>query len=191
MESDLAKFIHQHTPLVEESASWGQGLLPLRIISYLSAKMPPLEYITSVRTVVFQDNSVLVVRDSETSFKVTPGGRIEAGETLETTLRREVLEETGWGIINESPLGFMHFQHLAPKLKDYPYPHPDFIQLIYVAEASDFTPEAQVPGEYELESGFRSITEAQSLELEASQQLFLEAALRQRHKRGAGGEGQP
>jgi 8-oxo-dGTP pyrophosphatase MutT (NUDIX family) len=176
MTFSLNDFLNRHRSLVEESAVWGGGTLPLRITSYLSSEQPPLDYVTSVRAVVLQGNSVLVVRDAASSFHVTPGGRREANESVEATLHREVLEETGWTINEVSPLGFIHFHHLAPKPDDYIYPYPDFVQLVYAAHASEFAPEAQQFEEYELETGFKSIVQAQRLNLTATQRLFLGAA---------------
>jgi 8-oxo-dGTP pyrophosphatase MutT (NUDIX family) len=48
---------------------------------------------------------------------------------------REVREETGWTIHEHQlvRLGFLHFEHLVPPPPDYPYPAPDFIQLVYGA----------------------------------------------------------
>jgi 8-oxo-dGTP pyrophosphatase MutT (NUDIX family) len=178
MGPNLINFLNSHAQLVEDSATWGNGTLPLRITAYLSCEQPPLAYVTSVRAVVLQGNSVLVVRDAANSFHVTPGGRREKDESVEATLRREVLEETGWTLADASPLGYMHFHHLAPRLVDYIYPHPDFVQLVYAAHAGEFLPEAQQLGEYELETGFRSVAEAQGLNLTVSQRLFLDAALR-------------
>jgi 8-oxo-dGTP pyrophosphatase MutT (NUDIX family) len=92
-------------------------------------------------------------------------------------LHREILEETGWSISKASPLGFIHFQHLASKPNHYAYPHPRFVQLIYVAHAAEFVPQAQQSGEYELETSFQSIVKAQTLNMTDSQQLFLHSAL--------------
>ena len=182
MGSTLTDFLNRHQLLVEESAVWSGGSLPLCITSYLSSEQPPLDYVTSVRAVVLQGGSVLVVRDAANTFHVTPGGRREKDESVEATLRREVLEETGWTLIAASPLGFMRFHHLAPKPDGYLYPHPDFVQLVYAAHAGEFVPEAQQFGEYEVETGFQSIVEAQRLSLTASQRLFLDAALKARGK---------
>ncbi len=76
----------------------------------------------------------------------------------------------------------MHFHHLAPKPDGYIYPHPDFVQVVYAAHAGEFVSEAQQFGEYELETGFQSIVEAQRLNLAASQRRFLDVALKSRGK---------
>lgn len=180
MHADLAAYLNAHEPLAEESAVWGNGTLPLRITSYLSEKMPPLHYVTSVRAVLFRGESVMVVRSIQNSIHIVPGGRREEGESLLETLRRELLEETGWTIANPVLLGFVHFHHLAPKPTGYPYPHPDFLQLIYTADAVRFVPEARVPSMYELNSGFRPIAAARTLNMDASLLLYLDAAVARR-----------
>jgi 8-oxo-dGTP pyrophosphatase MutT (NUDIX family) len=120
---------------------------------------------------------VIVVRDVENHFHIVPGGRVEEGETPRDTLHREVLEETGWTINCVSPLGFVHFHHLAPRPAEYAYPYPDFLWMIYTAEADKYVPDSQLPGEYEVEVGFRLISEARGLLLEPGFRMLLDAAV--------------
>jgi 8-oxo-dGTP pyrophosphatase MutT (NUDIX family) len=79
---------------------WGKGSgtpLPLRISGYVSAEAPPLAYVTSVRALVFRGDALLALPQ------------------MEATLRREVLEESGWTLGARSPLGFMHYHNRGPR----------------------------------------------------------------------------
>ncbi|MCA9936264.1 MAG: NUDIX hydrolase [Ardenticatenaceae bacterium] len=178
MKDDLQQFLVGHEAKLVETAVWYDGAMPLRLAYYLGDDLPPEAYISSVRAVLFRGDAVMVVRDFVDSYHVVPGGRCEPDETLLETLHRELLEETGWTLLNPRPLGFIHFHHLAPKPDGYAFPYPDFLQRVYVAEAQDFIPEAMEQGEYELETGFRTIDEALSLPLQPGQRLWLHAALR-------------
>jgi len=183
MDSELARFIASGRQLTEESVVWGSHM-PFHVTYYLGGKAPPLQYVTSVRAVVFQANSVLAVRDAASHFHIVPGGRREGIETLEETLRQELLEETGWTVAGISSLGFTHFHHLAPKQAEYTYPYPDFLQLLYIAEAGSYVPDARVPGEYELETGFVPIDKIRRAGLEQSQAMLLDAATELRRSMG-------
>lgn len=174
----LTSFLALHVPLYKETAVW--DTIHLEVATYLSNKLPPIPYITSVRAIVFQGNKVLVVQDRDNHYHIVPGGRREADERLEETLQREVLEETGWVVKDVHPLGFVHFHHLTPCPPDYVYPYPDFIQLLYVAAAERRVSHTQITDEYVVGSQFLSLDEVRKLNLAQSQYLLLEAAQRQR-----------
>jgi ADP-ribose pyrophosphatase YjhB (NUDIX family) len=162
-DARLHRFLDRHQPLYESRASWtwrsaeppcAVSSLPLRLCCYLSTELPALEYVSSVRAVVFSDDGrVLVMRNAD-STHVLPGGRREPGETPEQTLRRELLEECGWRVEPREVLGFTHFRHLAPKPAGYPFPHPDFFWVIYRAHALSQVAGARDANDYERESWF-------------------------------------
>ena len=182
MCGELASFLDRYTPQCEESAVWGAGTLPLHITAYLGQETPPLSYVTSVRSLVFRGDELLVLHNQDGAH-ILPGGRREAGETLEETLRREALEETGWTLQALIRLGFMRFHHLSAKPPDHPYPHPDFVQVIYIAEAGDYIPTAKLPDDYEIDADFRSLVAVQALALTPSEHFYMSAALAQQSAR--------
>ena len=138
MTNELAHFVSTATRLCGASIAWGGGGMPLRVAYCLSDRQPPQQYVSSVRAIVFWDQSALVVTDKRGQMYILPGGRVEGGELPIETLRREVLEETGWGLDHPEPLGFVHFRHLGPRPDDYAYPYPDFIWPVFLAEAARF-----------------------------------------------------
>jgi 8-oxo-dGTP pyrophosphatase MutT (NUDIX family) len=180
--SPLTDFLEYLEPEYEEVTVWGGGRFPLRVVSYFCVEVPPLEFIMSVRAVVVSDSHVLVLRNYDETH-IVPGGRREKGETLEETLRREILEETGWATDNYQMLGLWHFHHLTPDLTDFPYFYPDFLNILYAARPVEHLPNARLPDDYELECRFVSIEEVKILKLQQpSQLLFLQAALAKNKK---------
>jgi 8-oxo-dGTP diphosphatase len=171
--SALADFLARYRPQAEEIVPWDD--LRLRVTSYLCGEPPPLELVTSVRAIVLNDASVIVVRAPE-GMHLLPGGRREPGEALVDTLTREVLEETGWTIGQIQLIGVKHYHHLTPEPAGYPYPYPDFLQLIYHAAAVQYLPEAREIDGYEIETKLMPIAEALRLPLVASDHLWVRAA---------------
>lgn len=176
----IAAFLKKHRPGAEDSAEWGGGQLSLRIASYISEEQPLLEYVTSVRCVLLKGDSVLVVQSTDGTYHILPGGRREEGESVEETLRREILEEAGWTIKDIEFLGFVHFHHLKPKPEGYPYPHPDFFQLVFLAQADAPCEHRKIQGDWEQDSGFRPVGDTDDLSLSASDELYLQVAMERR-----------
>jgi 8-oxo-dGTP diphosphatase len=147
MNADLAAFLARHEPVTKSEAVWRGGTIRLRIDSFLSREAPPSGYVTSVRSVILRGDDVLTVRNAD-EWHVLPGGRRQRGETLEETLRREVLEEVGLRIKRPIQLGFMHLHHVTPKPPGYGYPYPDFMWLVYVSDAGAVDDSARVGDDY-------------------------------------------
>jgi ADP-ribose pyrophosphatase YjhB (NUDIX family) len=173
--SELAEFLAAHHAQTREAGSWPE--LRFQLATYLSARLPPLALIGSARTVLLgpgQAREVMVVRDPG-SVHILPGGRRRAGESLEQTLHRELLEETGWTIHRPHLLGVRHFHHCrTPDGR----PAPGFFQAVFAAKANRSRPGQREVGGYELEAAFRPLAEVRRLRLPANERLFLQAALR-------------
>jgi 8-oxo-dGTP pyrophosphatase MutT (NUDIX family) len=116
--------------------SWWDGQLPLRVQAFTGACEVPESLITSVRSIVMTDDCVVRCHNRDGTH-LWPGGRREPGETFEGTAIREVLEETGWRLDPQSlrQLGWLHFEYLSERPTDWPFPHPDFVQLVYTGIA--------------------------------------------------------
>lgn len=163
----------------EQEEPWGASRM--RVSEHLGASLPPDELTTSVRAVVLVASHVLVVHDPHT-LHILPGGRREAGETLEVTLRREVLEETGWELGAPVLIGFRHIRHLTPRPPAYRYPYPSFFHVVYAAPGLRCRPEARKPDDYVQDARLVPVAEAQALPLPPGQLPFLtvaQAALQQ------------
>lgn len=84
---DLQMFLADKIPFHETEALWADGTMPLRVCYFRSDEQPSEQFVTSVRCLVFQNDSVLVLRNRKGNH-ILPGGRREEGETFEQTLRR-------------------------------------------------------------------------------------------------------
>lgn len=76
--------------LFVQEMHWGEQ--PVRLTGFACAQLPTDAPTTSVHVIALSGGKVLVVRDRRGIFGF-PGGRLEAGETHETALAREVYEE--------------------------------------------------------------------------------------------------
>lgn len=107
----------------------------LRVRGYTATMAVPDVMVSAVRAVVFNGQRVLVVSEADGTRHVMPGGRREPGESLEATVRRELLEECGWHVGELRPFAFLHFQHPGPAVPD---DWCDFANVIYVTECARY-----------------------------------------------------
>jgi 8-oxo-dGTP pyrophosphatase MutT (NUDIX family) len=180
VEEELANFLAKGTLLNSGSAEWGEGTISLQINNYLGTEPPPVKYVSSVRAIVFQGDSVLVVRQENGHAYILPGGRVEEVESLTDTLKREVMEETGWTLSQIIPLGFMYFHHLSPEPPGYRYPYPDFLWPVYTADAGKFKPDAIMPDDWVYDSAFHPCDEVRKMPITEGELLLLEEASKRR-----------
>lgn len=115
------------------------GTLRFAVDLYLDRLEPPMPLVTSSRAVVLRGDDVLCV-ESPDGPHIWPGGRREPGEELEQTAAREVFEETGCRVNLGRRLGRLRFTHQQPRPQHYPFPHPEFWQVVYLADAVEPEP---------------------------------------------------
>ena len=173
----LKAFLRERTLLAEERLDWsgvGKEFVQTRATYVLNrSDSPPLSLVTSVRAILTRGPQIMVMRDPDGEH-IVPGGRLDEGEGLLEALRRELLEETGWSVRGEPELiGLFHYHIHSPKPAGHRYPYPDFLQLLYRAEADSYFPEALEVDGFELGAEFRSRDQVERLSLTAGEAQLL------------------
>jgi 8-oxo-dGTP pyrophosphatase MutT (NUDIX family) len=172
--TDINKMVASLTLQADEQADWPPARLRAR--TYLTTTLPALDLVTSVRALVCRGDQIVVVRDP-VSVHILPGGKREPDETLLQTLEREVLEETGWTIHSPRLIGLVHFQQLTPWPGDRRYPYPDFLHLVFAADADRYDPERRESDGYELEAGLQPLAAVQAMALSQGERALLRTAI--------------
>lgn len=163
---------------VWRDTEWGE--LRFGVSLYLQPVDPPASLVTSARAIVLRDDEVLCV-ESPDGRHIWPGGRREPGEELQRTAAREVFEETGCRVEIRRRLGCVRFAHAQPRPAGYRFPHPEFWQVVYLADAVGEPPVdwTDVDG-WELDAEFIHIDRAPPLD--PVQRALLDQARRQAHR---------
>lgn len=89
MASDPAadEFLRDYSPVTVEAHTWGAGEIELTISSYVTCDEPPPQLVSSVRALVFRDESILLMHNVDGSH-IHPGGRVETGESHLVTISK-------------------------------------------------------------------------------------------------------
>jgi 8-oxo-dGTP pyrophosphatase MutT (NUDIX family) len=107
---------------------WGEQ--PVRLTGFACAQLPQDAPTTSVHVIAFSGGKVLVVRDRRGIFGF-PGGRLEAGETHEDALAREVYEEARAHLREGYRLFAALKVEYTAQLPGRNYPHPYTYMGVY------------------------------------------------------------
>ena len=175
------EFLRHYSPVTVEAHTWRAGEIQLTISTYITCDEPPSQLVSSVRALVFRDESILLMHNMDGSH-IHPGGRVEAGESHLDALKRELVEEAGVKITRVRRLGFMHLGHKTPKPPNYPYLYPDFFWPIFVAEYDGESEETQVQDDYELSSEFVLLVDLVRSMLTKAELVYLDHAVCKRGK---------
>lgn len=153
--------------------------MPLRVRLYRALRPPPDALTSAVRTLVTNAaGEVLVLRHRERGVHVLPGGRREEDEPLLMALRRELLEETGYHIEAPRLTAILHYQHLAPRPAGFAWRYPDFLQVIYTAQAGVYDSARMSVRDDESVLGFRPLEGALLLVTQGRSRALLRALMR-------------
>jgi ADP-ribose pyrophosphatase YjhB (NUDIX family) len=171
----LQAFLAGRRPFAAETATW--DTLDLKVRYYASAEAPPEHLVTSVRAVVLTPAHVLTIREPTGAEHIIPGGRLGIGESFEEALRREVLEETCWTVTDLTLLAVVHFHITSPVPEEYPYPHPDFLQLVYLTNPDEFHADREIEDEWVVRCEMLPIRSLDRRPISRPQRLLLAQAI--------------
>jgi ADP-ribose pyrophosphatase YjhB (NUDIX family) len=177
---EFATTLDRLSPLLDrDDVQWPHARLRRRI--FIGDHRWPLVLTTSARAVVFKGSKVVVVRQTDGLRHVEPGGGLEAGETIEAAVRRELAEETGWTVGPLKPLGFVHLQHLKrqPPPPGLTRRWGDMVHALFVTEALTYNRAARDMTQIEVGSRLTPIRQALT-ELPDDECVLLRAAMERR-----------
>lgn len=100
---------------------------------------PPAQLVTGVFALCFQTDKLLFVRHRDRGWDL-PGGHVEAGESFEVALQRELLEEAAAVISDVTLFAHIEINLIGEAPANYCYPAPQSFMLCFVAKIAKLEP---------------------------------------------------
>jgi hypothetical protein len=171
--------LERRTPIFDREVTWPSARLRAR--TFIDDFDYPTELLSSARAVVFKGSRVVVVSEIHGENHIEPGGGIEAGETVEQAVRREIAEECGWTVGFLKPLGFHYLEPLtsAPPLPNRRW--GPMVHSLFVTEGVRYGRSARDMTQTETGSRLTSFRRALSL-LRDDHAGLLRAAIERRRR---------
>lgn len=129
---ELAADAAARHPLLHRPVRWEWASITMQF----QTELPRDDLVSSTHVVAFVDENVILCRDQRPDGWFLPGGTREPGESIPTSLERELVEEAGVRLLGAfHPVG----AHVGVSDADQPYrphlPHPEKAWLWGWAEA--------------------------------------------------------
>ena len=99
-----------------------------------------LEKVASVFVYAFDSNGSLLMISEKKDIWEIPGGGRDAGETIETTAKREVLEEAQVILSCIKPFAYQKLSVFGDKPEKYRRPYPESFEVFVTAKAENTLP---------------------------------------------------
>ena len=148
---------------------------PNEVTLVLDDALPPLHLITCALALAFDGERILMTNLNARGWDI-PGGHLEAGESPEDALRREVMEETGALLSNVRLLGYQCVTIHVPCPPNYRYPYPVSYQTLFFANVAELP--SFIPTDEARERRLFAPQEATSLRWVQQNREMYDAALR-------------
>lgn len=107
------------------------------IVTY---KLAPFDLTKTAFVIPFVDEKRVILAHNQRRGLEIPGGHIDPGEDFFQAAKRECLEETGYGITDIVPLGYLKMTSGGDVPNDWGYPHPISYQQFFAGVISSRHP---------------------------------------------------